>query len=66
MIAAATLGIVAEAAPVTSLTAGGIAMMTLSIGMVTMLVGFCIYRILREDHPTDHHHAPLDIDTKKP
>jgi hypothetical protein len=48
---------------ITGLTAGGVVMMTLSIGLVTALAGFCIYRVLRERNPAEHHHTPLDIDT---
>jgi hypothetical protein len=38
-------------------------MMTASIGMVLALVAFCVSRALREPHPEEHMHAPLDIDT---
>jgi hypothetical protein len=48
--------------PVT-LTAGGGAIMTLSVLLVLSLCAFCFYRILREPAPSEHHHAPLDIDT---
>jgi hypothetical protein len=36
-------------------------------GCVVLVLGlniFCMSRILRERHPEEHHHAPLDIDTK--
>ncbi len=46
-----------------SLTAGGVIVMTASIAFVLGLVTFCVWRILREEHPEQHHHAPLDIDT---
>ena len=34
------------------------------IGLVCGLVVFCFSRILREPKPSEHHHAPLDIDTR--
>ncbi len=39
---------------------------TLMIGCIAMVCGlcvFCFYRIMREPRPSEHHHAPLDIDT---
>ena len=44
--------------------AGGWTVMLLCIGLVTVLMVFCYYRILREPRPSEHHHAPLDIDTR--
>jgi ABC-type nickel/cobalt efflux system permease component RcnA len=41
----------------------GWAMMIGSIGLVVALCVFCIYRSLREPHPEEHMHAPLEIDT---
>ena len=49
--------------PVT-LEPAGVAVMVLSILLVTGLMGFCISQILREKAPGEHHHAPLDIDTR--
>ncbi|MCH8148810.1 MAG: hypothetical protein IH987_12560 [Planctomycetes bacterium] len=46
------------------LNASGWTLMLLCIGMVTVLTVFCYYRILREPRPSEHHHAPLDIDTR--
>ncbi len=48
---------------ITGLTTGGWAMMLGSIAMVTALLIFCIVRIFSESKPSEHHHAPLDIDT---
>ena len=45
------------------LTAGGMVIMSASIMLVLGLMLFCIVRILKEKHPEEHHHVPLDIDT---
>jgi len=45
------------------LTAGGWAIMLVSVGLVIWLTLFCIVRIMRETRPHEHHHAPLEIDT---
>ena len=45
------------------LTPAGWAMMIGSVGMVLALCAFCIRRVLREPHPEEYMHAPLDIDT---
>ena len=45
------------------LTISGAVLMTLSIGMVLALSGYCLWRILSEKRPEEHHHTPLDIDT---
>lgn len=45
------------------LTAGGCAVMIGCIALVCGLMAFCFYRILHEARPSEHHHAPLDIDT---
>ena len=45
------------------LTVGGWTVMLGCVGFVCGLMGFCFYRILREPRPTEHHHAPLDIET---
>ncbi|UCE61069.1 MAG: hypothetical protein JSU63_04830 [Phycisphaerales bacterium] len=47
-----------------TLTSAGTVIMTLSVLVVLGLMTFCMSRILREDQPADHHHAPLDIDTQ--
>jgi type IV secretory pathway VirB6-like protein len=46
------------------LSTQGAVIMTISIAIVTALAAFCVIKILREDSPKDHHHAPLDIDTR--
>ena len=46
------------------LNAAGWTLMLLCIGLVTVLMVFCYYRILREPRPSEHQHAPLDIDTR--
>ena len=38
--------------------------MVFSIALVLGLMIFCIAYILREKSPSEHHHAPLDIDTR--
>ena len=45
------------------LNAGGWTVMLGCIGFVCCLMVFCFYRILREPQPSEHHHAPLDINT---
>jgi len=56
--------IIAQVADETvTLTIAGGVIMTLSIGLVLALVVFCMYRILREPTPEQHHHSPLNIDT---
>ena len=45
------------------LTVGGIIIMVCSISLVLALSGFCMAKILGEQKPTEHHHAPLEIDT---
>ncbi|MHC4066303.1 MAG: hypothetical protein ACYSUQ_09890 [Planctomycetota bacterium] len=45
------------------LTAEGAIIMSGCIVMVLGLSAFCMSRILREQRPAEHHHAPLDIDT---
>lgn len=46
------------------LNVSGWTLMLLCIILVTVLMVFCYYRILREPRPSEHHHAPLDIDTR--
>ena len=45
------------------LTAGGALIMGVCIVGVLGLLAFCMTRILRESHPEEHHHAPLEVDT---
>ena len=45
------------------LTTGGRIVMIGCITFVCSLCVFCFYRIMREPRPSEHHHAPLDIDT---
>ena len=45
------------------LTLGGWIVMVGCISLVCGLCAFCFYRVLRESSPSEHHHAPLDIDT---
>lgn len=53
----------AELAPYAGLSPGGWTVMIGCITLVCALVVFCFYRIFREPRPSEHHHAPLDIDT---
>ena len=46
------------------LNAGGWTVMLLCVSLITVLMIFCYYRLLREPRPSEHHHAPLDIDTR--
>ena len=45
------------------LSVAGAIVMTISIMLVCGLNAFCIYRITRESQPSEHLHAPLEIDT---
>ena len=45
------------------LTVGGWVVMIGCVTLVCGLMAFCFYRILGEPRPSEHHHAPLDIDT---
>ena len=45
------------------MTAGGWLIMLLSVGFVTGLFGWCIWRVLSHPGATDHMHSELDIDT---
>ena len=47
----------------TGLTFAGGVIMSVSIALVLGLMTFCMSRILREERPSEDHHAPLDIDT---
>jgi heme/copper-type cytochrome/quinol oxidase subunit 2 len=62
MMASPSILAQAEAAEPVSLTAAGAAIMTLSVLLVLGLTTFCFWRILREPKPSEHHHAPLDIE----
>ena len=50
-------------AGVAGLSPAGWVMMIGSVGLVLALCAFCVHRALREPHPEQHMHAPLDIDT---
>ena len=52
----------AEGAEPVTLTTAGATIMTLSVMLVLGLTVFCFWRILREPKPSEHHHAPLDIE----
>ncbi len=52
---------VLEQAP--GLSTGGWIMLIGCIGMVLSLCAFCFWKIMTESKPSEHHHAPLDIDT---
>ena len=58
------LSILAIAGGEVRLTGAGALIMTLNIVLVLGLLVFCMSRILRETRPEEHHHAPLEIDTK--
>ena len=45
------------------LSTGGLIMLIGSVTIVCGLCAFCTYRILTEAQPSEHHHAPLDINT---
>jgi heme/copper-type cytochrome/quinol oxidase subunit 2 len=47
-----------------TLTIGGAAIMLVSVALVLGLNVFCFWRIFRERQPTEHHHAPLEINTR--
>lgn len=51
-------------ADVERLTTAGVILMTGCVGFVLALGAFCFWRILREKEPREHHHVPLDIDTR--
>ncbi len=46
-----------------TLTTQGAVIMVLCVSLVLGLTVFCMSRILGEQRPQEHHHAPLDIDT---
>ncbi len=45
------------------LTISGTIVMLVTVGLVCALCAFCFWKILTEPEPSEHHHAPLDIDT---
>ena len=51
-------------AEVSELSIAGVMLMTICVGLVLSLCAFCFWRILREPRPAEHHHAPLDINTR--
>jgi hypothetical protein len=51
-------------AEVEELGTAGVMLMTVCVGLVLFLCAFCFWRILREPTPSEHHHAPLDINTR--
>jgi heme/copper-type cytochrome/quinol oxidase subunit 2 len=62
MIVLTTLSATVLAQEVT-LTIQGAVIMVLCVSLVLGLTIFCMSRILGEQRPQEHHHAPLDIDT---
>jgi len=51
------------------MTLGGWIIMTLSVGGVTALLAWCIYKVISTPGATEHLHAQTDIetpDTKEP
>ncbi len=56
--------LLSQAGELNRLSFSGIAVMIGCIGFVLALAGFCFWRLLRETQPSEHHHAPLDIDTR--
>ena len=45
------------------MTLGGWVIMALSVGGMTALLGWCIYRVLSESSATKKMHSQADIDT---
>ncbi len=45
------------------LSSAGMVMMVGCLSMVCGLCTFCLWRMLREARPGDHHHVPLDLRT---
>lgn len=45
------------------LTISGTIVMLVTVGLVLALSAYCMWHILLEKRPKEHHHAPLDIDT---
>ena len=63
MIVLTTLSATVVAEEVT-LTTQGAVIMVICVSLVLGLTVFCMSRILGEQRPQEHHHAPLDIDTQ--
>ena len=57
----ASLTVLAQAP---GLNTGGWIMLIGCIGLVCALCLFCFWKIMTEPKPSEHHHAPLDIDTR--
>ncbi len=45
------------------MTVGGWIAMTLSVGGMTVLLSWCIYRVITTPGSTKHLHSPADIET---
>ena len=45
------------------MTPGGWVIMIVSVGFVTALFGWCIYKVLSTPGSTEHLHSQADIDT---
>jgi hypothetical protein len=45
------------------MTAGGWIVMTLSVGSVTALLTWCIYKVMATPGSTEHLHSQADIET---
>jgi len=45
------------------MTIGGWIIMALSVGFVTGLLSWCIYKVLSTPGETEHLHSPVDIET---
>lgn len=45
------------------MTIGGWIIMTLSVGFVTALLAWCVYRVVTTPGSTEHLHAQTDIST---
>lgn len=45
------------------MTLSGWVVMILSVGFVTILLGWCIWRVLKEPEAPERIHAPEEIDT---
>ena len=56
--------VIGQAEGVARLSGQGIVLMVACIGFVLALCAFCFARLLRQKQPSEHHHAPLDIDTR--
>jgi hypothetical protein len=53
-----------SAKPTVEFETGGMIVMGLSVLLVSGLTLFCVTRLLRDKSPEEHHHVPLDIDTR--